>query len=302
MKKYSVACILLLTLCVQPVSAFFSPQRGIPPVVTATVLEHTMPNCSLLLGRVYDPQLGRFLSADTAVQFPQSLQSYNRYSYVQNNPLSFTDPTGWVLTPAMDAFGSNRGMIRDSISPQQQHARASGVGAAPFTFLVNMGSQMTQAAVLSSKGADMPVTPQMLEMAQAIKADTQSYLAESRDAIMKADGVGSKYAADWSEGNGNGERVIAVLLAVAPLLKEIPSPGIAAEETVTQEAKTLAGSQAADARLALSPKARAMPEVPEQAPLQQQPLQQHAQSSSIGQSADAVVNPNRPGNYADNRP
>lgn len=46
-------------------------------------------------GRIYDGLLGRFLSADVMVQFPDSLQSYNRYSYVRNNPLSLVDPTGW---------------------------------------------------------------------------------------------------------------------------------------------------------------------------------------------------------------
>ena len=48
-------------------------------------------------GRVYDPQLGRFLSADPHVQFPDDAQSYNRYSYVMNNPLSAVDPSGYFL-------------------------------------------------------------------------------------------------------------------------------------------------------------------------------------------------------------
>ena len=39
-------------------------------------------------GRIYDPLLGRFLSADLVVQAPANLQSYNRYSYVMNNPLT----------------------------------------------------------------------------------------------------------------------------------------------------------------------------------------------------------------------
>jgi RHS repeat-associated protein len=46
-------------------------------------------------GRVYDPALGRFLSADPNIQFVSDLQSYNRYSYVLNNPLRYTDPTGY---------------------------------------------------------------------------------------------------------------------------------------------------------------------------------------------------------------
>ena len=53
-------------------------------------------------GRLYDPVLGRFLNADPVIQFPGFTQSYNSYSYVMNNPLRFTDPTGY--SASMDAF------------------------------------------------------------------------------------------------------------------------------------------------------------------------------------------------------
>jgi RHS repeat-associated protein len=46
-------------------------------------------------GRIYEAVSGRFLSPDPIVQAPFDLQNYNRYSYVMNNPLSFTDPTGY---------------------------------------------------------------------------------------------------------------------------------------------------------------------------------------------------------------
>ena len=46
-------------------------------------------------GRVYDPTLGRFLSADPFIQFPETTQGFNRYAYVNNNPLSFTDSSGF---------------------------------------------------------------------------------------------------------------------------------------------------------------------------------------------------------------
>lgn len=48
-------------------------------------------------GRVYDPKLGRFLSADPVIQFEKNIQSYNRFSYVLNNPMSYTDPSGFSL-------------------------------------------------------------------------------------------------------------------------------------------------------------------------------------------------------------
>src|SRR5579885_2382082 len=44
--------------------------------------------------RIYDPQLGRFLSADPTTEAPDDGQDWNRYSYVLNNPLAFTDPSG----------------------------------------------------------------------------------------------------------------------------------------------------------------------------------------------------------------
>ena len=48
-------------------------------------------------GRIYDPTLGRFLQADPHIQAPKNSQSYNRYSYVLNNPLSYTDPSGFFF-------------------------------------------------------------------------------------------------------------------------------------------------------------------------------------------------------------
>ena len=48
-------------------------------------------------GRVYDPVVGRFVSADPHIDGVNDLQGYNTYSYVKNNPLSFTDLTGFYI-------------------------------------------------------------------------------------------------------------------------------------------------------------------------------------------------------------
>jgi RHS repeat-associated protein len=49
-------------------------------------------------GRIYDADIGRFLQADPFVQAPTNLQNFNRYSYVLNNPLNMTDPSGFFFS------------------------------------------------------------------------------------------------------------------------------------------------------------------------------------------------------------
>jgi RHS repeat-associated protein len=52
--------------------------------------------------RYYSPQLGRFIQPDNQLQTPYDPQSLNNYSYVKNNPIKYTDPTGhWaeILAP-----------------------------------------------------------------------------------------------------------------------------------------------------------------------------------------------------------
>jgi RHS repeat-associated protein len=47
-------------------------------------------------GRTYDPLLGRFMQPDPFVQNPDNLQSYERYTYCNNTPLTCTDPSGYL--------------------------------------------------------------------------------------------------------------------------------------------------------------------------------------------------------------
>ncbi|MEJ2526971.1 MAG: RHS repeat-associated core domain-containing protein, partial [Sulfurovaceae bacterium] len=68
-------------------------------------------------GRVYDATIGRFLSADIHVPHPYSTQSYNRYSYVRNNPLGFTDPSGYTdleNTPGNSAIPNQGDTVPDT--------------------------------------------------------------------------------------------------------------------------------------------------------------------------------------------
>jgi RHS repeat-associated protein len=55
-------------------------------------------------GRIYDPALARFLMPDPLVSMRSPSQSWNRYSYADNSPLRFVDPSG--LDPE-DESGNN---------------------------------------------------------------------------------------------------------------------------------------------------------------------------------------------------
>ena len=46
--------------------------------------------------RLFDQDLGRFLEPDPVIQAPDNPQSWNAYTYVFNNPLAYTDPTGMM--------------------------------------------------------------------------------------------------------------------------------------------------------------------------------------------------------------
>jgi RHS repeat-associated protein len=61
---------------------------------------HTMLAASGLIhmnGRVQDAFTGRILSADPYTSEPGNTQGYNRYAYAMNNPMTFTDPSGFCV-------------------------------------------------------------------------------------------------------------------------------------------------------------------------------------------------------------
>ena len=66
--------------------------------------------------RYYDPAIGRFIQPDTMVPEPGNPQSLNRYSYVNNNPVRYTDPSGHAICASDDCsvvFGPRqRNLIR----------------------------------------------------------------------------------------------------------------------------------------------------------------------------------------------
>ena len=62
-------------------------------------LEQADVNLYYYNARWYYPELGRFIQADSIVSTPGDSKSHNRYTYVNNNPVRYTDPSGHRWDP-----------------------------------------------------------------------------------------------------------------------------------------------------------------------------------------------------------
>jgi RHS repeat-associated protein len=81
--------------------------------------------------RFYDAALGRFLQPDTIISNPLSPQTWNRYSYVGNNPIMNNDPTGHKCTPEDDCLTPHGGtpLPGDPIPPDPKTNTKSTSGS-----------------------------------------------------------------------------------------------------------------------------------------------------------------------------
>ena len=65
---------------------------------TGQVSDSALTGLLFYNARYYDPALRRLISADTIVPNPGNPQDLNRYSYVGNNPTTYSDPSGHCTT------------------------------------------------------------------------------------------------------------------------------------------------------------------------------------------------------------
>ena len=135
-------------------------------------------------GRLEDSITGRFISPDPYVPDPTNTQSFNRYSYVNNNPLALIDPSGFdeldpivvigtpIVEEAGDLFGVGGlfgGGGGGGLSVQQQKLQAAGLlnarnlqslpsaaqaADSAFTYALNSGSAVQGPQITGASAPD----------------------------------------------------------------------------------------------------------------------------------------------------
>ncbi len=77
---------------------------------------------------------GRFMSADPTIQYPEVQQNFNRYTYVNNNPLSYTDPSGFgFFSSLFKAIGKIIGGVVKAVVGVVKAVAKSAIGQAIVT-------------------------------------------------------------------------------------------------------------------------------------------------------------------------
>jgi RHS repeat-associated protein len=112
--------------------------------------------------RFYDRLLGRFIQADTIVPEPGGSQGWNRYSYVENNPINFIDFTGnfavWavirVIAAAIDYGWTALDLVDSAIIANDPNSSYSDIQFAELNILLAAG---TEAIPLDELFINLPI-------------------------------------------------------------------------------------------------------------------------------------------------
>jgi RHS repeat-associated protein len=169
-------------------------------------------------GRIYDPQTARFLSPDPYVQAPWFSQSLNRYSYVNNNPVNFTDPTGFYCEDADICLGGGNDAGGDN---SDSWGFEYGYGIADAGIPAGHGhSQVplpTQALVVTQEDPSRQTADAGTGSGRSFFNDYQNYARDAWNVMVKA---GSAVTSGFGS-NGPGTSILGSLRAFDELAKGI---------------------------------------------------------------------------------
>jgi RHS repeat-associated protein len=153
--------------------------------------------------RLYDPTIGRFLAADTMVSDAFDGQAFNHFSYVNNGPLSATDPSGHMPTETITDTGTRIPGLGDTsdmpsgiVTSGGRGTAGSGYGA---TVRVALAPRLVPVTVTGTRIPKyrLQYVPVLIITEQGENSDSND-----TDAADNAAGSDNNEAGDGSSANG----------------------------------------------------------------------------------------------------
>jgi RHS repeat-associated protein len=182
-------------------------------------------------GRIEDAVIGRFMSPDPRGTIRGNTQSWNRYSYVNNNPLTYTDPTGFcgeaTFTRELKVGeGVCLGGGGGASVPQGSVEGLSGNSGDVFGNLDDVGTPdpPSVSSLNATISAAMGNTMDQLSAAAAniVTTETQSSLPDTSSLAQSQNPNGSQTSQDQSDGailtpaSGGNTSSAAMIVNLAP--------------------------------------------------------------------------------------
>ena len=163
-------------------------------------------------GRIYDPLQSRFVSADPLVSSFFVSQSFNPYSFVQNNPLNLRDPSGfYVDAPEPDEEGpsSSAGSSGETSSSEQLEAiagAAEGASEGNAAASASAATSSAAAAAAANNGGSAlgAAAGAAAAAASAATSSAATGVGGAASAASQAAGAGSSQGAMAAPGSSAG--------------------------------------------------------------------------------------------------
>jgi hypothetical protein len=134
-------------------------------------------------GRVYDYNIGRFLSVDPFVHLQGGSQGINPYSYIMNNPMAGIDPTGYVPIIPLIIWGYSAYETANAASDAYDSYQNGDITGADAATAVGVS------AIESTVGKKVKLAKQGLQkVRQAFKGDKPNSNVQNSTNASNTDG------------------------------------------------------------------------------------------------------------------
>ncbi len=141
-------------------------------------------------GRVYDYNLGRFMSVDPLLMNFEDSQGINPYSYIRNNPLAGTDPTGYCEAETgtlikscvdVEVKDADTGESLGTKSMNSKHSNFAGNVASYVASKLGNGAQITGMSATMKNGQTVDLMSQSSQNIQQVGQSITNHGNESPD-------------------------------------------------------------------------------------------------------------------------